>query len=67
MEVVRTRGRRGEEEPRRLRIRKLFSRSTWVRNKTFDEKRLRSEKVIQDSRAYESLCEVNYYMGKLQL
>lgn len=41
---VKAKGRFGEDlEPRRrMRLKKLFSRSTWVRSKVFDEKRLRS-------------------------
>lgn len=56
-----------ESEPRRLRLNKIFSRSTWVRNKMFAEKKIRSEKVIQDSKIYEIICEINYYMAKIQV
>ena len=30
-------------------------------------KKIRSEKLITDSKVYEILCEVNYYMVKLEL
>ena len=50
-----------------MRLKNLFSRSTWVRNKLSAEKRIRSEKVIQDSKVYEIICEINYYMAKIQV
>lgn len=36
-------------------------------HKITTEKKIRSEKIIADARAYDILCEINYYMSRLEL
>lgn len=36
-------------------------------NRITTEKKIRSEKIIADARAYDILCEMNYFMSRLEL
>lgn len=36
-------------------------------HKVSTEKKIRSEKMIADAKAYDILCEMNYYMSRLEL
>lgn len=53
-------------------IKKVFkSGLNWITTnnpyKISTDKRIRSEKIIADARAYDILCEINYYMSRLEL
>jgi hypothetical protein len=48
---------RGEEEPRRnTKLKKLFSKHEWLFNKVSYNKKIKTEKIIQDAKIYEILC-----------
>ena len=67
IKLIKLRNKYNTEKQPRKRWRGIFSKNIWNGENIFSNKKMKSEKLIQDAKVFEILCEINYYMTKLEL